>query len=120
MQVLEGALPQHNSALYSSRILGPHSRYGDVLMLDNLRVHQLSGLREWLAGRGVEVLYLPPYFPNFISIEQAWSKLRTVLRQAQALTQLALQEALQVATPWITQADARNRFHHCGYYVHRS
>jgi transposase len=42
-----------------------------VLVLDNLRVHHLTGLREWLAGRGIEVLFLPPYSPDFTPIEQA-------------------------------------------------
>lgn len=65
VQVLEGALNQHNFALYIGRILAPQLRRGDVLVLDNLRVHHLTGLREWLAQRGIEVLFLPPYSPDF-------------------------------------------------------
>jgi transposase len=42
-----------------------------VLVLDNLRVHHLTGLREWLTQRGIEVLFLPPKSPNFTPIEQA-------------------------------------------------
>jgi len=120
VQVLEGALTQRSFALYISRILGPRLRRGDVLVLDNLRVHHLTGLREWLAGRGVEVLFLPPYSPDFTPVEQAWSKLKAALRQAQARAQHTLQEALQTAIHWITPADARHWFHHCGYHVHRS
>ena len=60
VQVLEGALNQYSFARYSSRILAPQLRRGDVLVLDNLRVHHLTGLREWLARRGIEVLFLPP------------------------------------------------------------
>jgi transposase len=57
-----------------------------VLVLDNLRVHHLTGLREWLVQRGIEVLFLPPYSPDFTPIEQAWSKLKIKLRQGQART----------------------------------
>ena len=120
VQVLEGALNQHSFALYISRILAPQLRRGDVLVLDNLRVHHLTGLREWLLQRGIEVLFLPPYSPDFTPIEQAWSKLKTKLRQAQACTREALEEALHPAIDWITSHDAKAWFNHCGYHVHRS
>ena len=84
VQVLEGALNQHSFALYIGRILAPQLRRGDVLVLDKLRVHQLTGRREWLLQRGIEGRFLPPYSPDFTPIEQAWSKLKTKLRQAQA------------------------------------
>lgn len=61
---------------------------GDVLVLDNLAVDQPGGLREWLAERGVQVLFLLPYSPDSSPIEQAWSRLKTALRTA------------QVGTPW--------------------
>lgn len=64
VQALEGALNQRSFALYISRILAPQLRLGDVLVLDNLRVHHLIGLREWLAQRGIEVLFLPPTRPT--------------------------------------------------------
>ena len=120
VQVLEGALNQHSFALYIGHILAPQLRRGDVLVLDNLRVHHLTGLREWLVQRGVEVLFLPPYSPDFSPIEQAWSKLKTKLRQAQARTREALEEGLHPAIDWITGHDAKAWFNHCGYHVHRS
>ena len=120
VQVLEGALNQHSFALYIGRILAPQLRRGDVLVLDNLRVHHLPGLREWLVQRGIAVLFLPPYSPDFTPIEQAWSKLKTKLRQAQARTREALEEALYSAIDWITSHDAKAWFNHCGYHVHRS
>ena len=120
VQVLEGALNQPSFALYISRILAPQLRRGDVLVLDNLRVHHLTGLREWLAGRGIEILFLPPYSPDFTPIEQAWSKLKTKLRQAQARTRQALEEALHPAIDWITGSDAKAWVNRCGYHVHRS
>lgn len=120
VQLLEGALNHCSFALYIVRILAPQLRRGDVLVLDNLRVHHLTGLREWLGKRGVELLFLPPYSPDFTPVEQAWSKLKTRLRQAQARSWQALKEAVQDAIDWISSDDARAWFNHCGYHVHRS
>ena len=120
VQVLDGALNQRSFAFYVGRVLGPQLRRGDVLVLDNLPVHKLGGLQQELAQRGVEVLFLPPYSPDFTPVEQAWSKLKTQLRQAQARTREALEAAVQTAVDWITSHDANAWFNHCGYQVHRS
>ncbi|TGE11207.1 transposase, partial [Hymenobacter elongatus] len=117
VQVLSAPLTQRSFALYIARILAPQLRRGDVLVLGNLRVHHLTGLRQWLGKRGVEVLFLPPYSPDFSPIEQAWSKLKTKLRAAQARTEQALKAALHEAIAWISSPDARHWFAHCGYHV---
>ena len=100
-----------------SRFLAPTLRSGDVLVLDNLAVHRISGLREWLAERGVQVLFLPPYSPDFSPIEQAWSKLKTAVRTAQAQSRAALEAAVQAAVDWISSQDAQHWFDHCGYHM---
>jgi transposase len=117
VQLLTGALNQRSFAFYITQCLAPTLRAGDVLVLDNLAVHKLDGVVQWLAERGVEVLFLPPYSPDFSPIEQAWSKLKTKLRQARARTHQALQAALHEAIDWITSQDARNWFDHCGYHT---
>lgn len=61
----KGALNYKRFALYLSRFLVSTLRSGDVLVLDNLAVRKIGGLREWLAQRGVQVLFLPPYSPYF-------------------------------------------------------
>lgn len=76
-------------ARYGSLFPAPTLRAGDVLVLDNLT----DGLREWLAERGVQGLFLPPYSPDFSPIAQAWSKLKTAVRAPQA----QCREALRVA-----------------------
>lgn len=117
VQLLSAPLNRRSFALYIARILAPQLRRGDVLVLDNLRVHHLTGLGEWLGKRGIEVLFLPPYSPDFSPVEQAWSKLKTKLRDAQARTEQALKAALQAAIDWISAQDARHWFGHCGYHV---
>lgn len=117
VQLLEGALNQRSFAWYVTECLAPTLRPGDVLVLDNLPVHKLDGVEQWLAQRGVQVLFRPPYSPDFSPVEQGWSKLKTKLRQAQARTQQALETAVQEAMEWITSQDARNWFDHCGYHT---
>lgn len=117
VQLFEGALNYERFTLYVSQFLAPTLRAGDVLVLDNLAVHKIGGLREWLGERGVQVLFLPPYSPDFSPIEQAWSKLKTALRSAQAQSRAALQAAVQAAVDWISSTDAKNWFDHCGYHI---
>ncbi len=117
MQLLEGGLNYVNFAWYVTECLAPTLRRGDVLVMDNLSVHKLPGVVDWLAERGVEAVFLPPYSPDFSPVEQAWSKLKTALRAAQARTRQALEQALQQAINWITSQDARNWFDHCGYHT---
>ncbi|RYE05255.1 MAG: hypothetical protein EOP33_06895 [Rickettsiaceae bacterium] len=67
-----------------------------------------------MAQRGVNVLFLPPYSPDFSPIEQAWRKLKTKLRTCAARSYEALKEALLETRDWISSQGAQNRFDHCG------
>jgi transposase len=116
VQLFEGALNCERCTLYVSRFLAPTLRRGDVLVLDNLAIHKISGPPEWLAERWVQVLSLPPYSPDFSLIE-AWSKFKTALHTAQARGRQALEEAVQAAVAWVTSTDAQHWFDHCGYHV---
>jgi len=115
---LDGALNEAAFAPYLDQVLGPTLVPGDVVVLDNLRVHKMAGMAERVAAYGARLLFLPPYSPDFNPIELAWSKLKTALRTAQARTRQALSEALTQACNWITKTDAQNWFAHCGYHVH--
>ncbi len=115
---LDGAMNTASFVAYIEQVLGPTLAPGDVVVLDNLRVHKAPGVAEAVAAFGARLLFLPPYSPDFTPIELAFSKLKTALHTAQARTRQALTEALRVALNWISQADAKNWFHHCGYHVH--
>ncbi|SDZ00478.1 transposase [Hymenobacter psychrophilus] len=97
VQLLEGSLNYVNFAWYVTECLVPTLQPGDVLVLDNLSVHKLPGVVDWLAERGVQVAVLPPYSPNFSPVEQAWSKFKTKLRATQARTRQALEQVLEQA-----------------------
>jgi len=63
--------------------------------------------------------HLPPDFPDFKPIALAISKLKTWLRTAQARTRDLLEDAMRAAAEWLTEADAKNWFAHCGSHVHQ-
>lgn len=105
-------------AAYLGQVLGPTLQPGDVVVLDNLRVHKVAGLTELVEARGARLLYSPPYLPDFNPIKLAFSKLKTWLRTAQARTREAPAAVIQTATDWITGHDTKNWFDHCGYHVH--
>ncbi|MGI4870322.1 MAG: IS630 family transposase [Janthinobacterium lividum] len=115
---VNGAVNGDVFAAYLDQVLGPTLQADDVVVLDNLSVHKVAGLDKIAHKYGARLLYLPPYSPDFNPIELAFSKLKTWLRTAQARTRDLLEEAICAAAEWITEADAKNGFDHCGYHVH--
>ena len=113
-----GAVNGDVFAAYLEQVLGPTLVPGDVVVLDNLPAHKVAGLAELVEARGTRLLYLTPYSPNFNPIELAFSKLKTWLRTAQVRTREALETVIQTATEWVTEADTKNWFDHCGHHVH--
>jgi transposase len=74
-------------------------------------------VRELIEGRGCELIYLPPYSPDLNPIEEAFSKMKNLLRKAEARGREALLEAIGAAISAVTDQDARGFFEHCGYRV---
>ncbi len=72
-------------------------------------------MKEIIEGRGCELLYLPPYSPDFNPIEQAFSKVKELIRKAEARTREALIGAMGKALEAVSAQDARGFFGHCGY-----
>ena len=100
---------------YLERVLVASLRPGQVVVMDNLTAHKGSRVRELIEGRGCELLYLPPYSPDFNPIEEAFAKLKTLLRKAEARSREVLIEAMGWALEMLTARDARNFFEHHGY-----
>jgi transposase len=116
---VEGAVDTLCFDAYLERVLGPRLRPGDVIVLDNLGAHKASRIEEVAAERGAQVLWLPPYSPDYSPIEQCWSKIKSYLRGAKARTNEALDKALAQAIKLVTKADIRGWFKHCGYSLAR-
>jgi transposase len=105
---------------YLEQVLCPKLKAGDVVVMDNLSAHKVKGVRELIAASGAELLYLPPYSPDFNPIEKAWSKLKQWLRAAKARTAEELDQAITEALKAITADNAAAWFRHCGYRVQQS
>ena len=111
----EGAL---DAALFRTcvrEILLPATRPGDILVMDNLRSHKDREALGLLEGAGVAVRFLPAYSPDYNPIELMWSKVKALLRQAEARTPTALVSAIGEALERVTSKDATHWFAHCGY-----
>lgn len=92
--VLDGPINATVFRAYVEQVLAPTLANGDILILDNLSSHKVAGVREAVEARGAQVLYLPPYSPDLNPIEQAFAKLKTLLRKAQERTRDGLWAAI--------------------------
>lgn len=98
------------------RMLAPSLQAGQIVILDNLHTHTADKVRLAIEARGCQLLFLPSYSPDLSPIEEAFSKLKAVLRRIGARTPGALQEAIGQALLTITAQDASGWFEHCGYF----
>jgi transposase len=115
---INGAVDGVVFKVYVEEVLSPTLKAGDVVVMDNLPAHKVSGVRELIEARGAKLIYLPPYSPDLNPIEKCWSKIKTYLRKAKARTREELEKALREVLLLITEADAQNWFKSCGYAIH--
>jgi transposase len=100
---------------YVEHALLPALQPGNVVVMDNLPGHRLPKVRELIESTGAQLLYLPPYSPDFNPIEMIWSKVKRLLRSAAARTIDALHAAFGWAMDAVTPDDILGCFRHCGY-----
>ena len=84
--LLDGPMNGPAFLAYAEQVLAPELRPGDIVVMDNLPAHRISGVREAIEKVGARLLFLPPYSPDFNPIEMAFSKLKALLRKAAART----------------------------------
>jgi transposase len=97
------------------RFLAPSLEEGQVVVLDGLGAHRTEKVRELIEGRGADLVFLPPYSPDLNPIEEAFSKVKQLVRRAGARTREALVEAIGRALAAVTPEDAAGWFDHAGY-----
>lgn len=115
--ILEGAADTCAFELSVERVLAPSLRPGQIVIMDNLSIHQGPRVQQAIEARGCRLVHLPSSSPDLSPIEEAFSKLKACLRRLGARTPEALQEAIAQALQTITPQDARGYFAHCGYVV---
>jgi transposase len=112
---VEGSTTREVFEAYLEWVLAPQLRPGQVVVMDNLSAHKGSRVRELVKERGCKLLYLPPYSPDFNPIEQAFSKVKGLLRRAEGRTREALIEAMGTALSAVSRRKVRGFFDNCGY-----
>lgn len=116
--VVDGAINGDLFLAYVRQQLAPTLRPGDVVVMDNLASHKVAGVREAIESVGAEVVYLPPYSPDFNPIEMAFSKLKWLVRSAEARDVSSLWKLLGELTDRLRPSDCRGWFRKCGYATH--
>ena len=100
---------------YVEQFLAPSLQPGDVVVLDNLAVHKVDGVRQAIAAAGASLLYLPPYSPDLNPIEHLFAKLKALLRKAAARTKDQLWSTIGRLLDTCSSAECANYLDHCGY-----
>jgi transposase len=113
---IEGATDSEAFEAYVEHFLAPSLCEGQVVVLDGLGAHRPKKIRELIEARGVDLLFLPSYSPDFNPIEEAFSKVKTLVRKEGARVREALFEAIGRALAALTTEDAAGWFAHAGYW----
>jgi transposase len=103
---------------YIEHVLAPSLQAGQVVLMDNLSAHKGSRVAQLIEARACELWFLPSYSPDLSPIEQAFAKLKSAWRRAEARTPELLYETIIASLPSITASDACSFFRDCGYQVH--
>jgi transposase len=114
---VEGATTARVFETYLKKVLAPKLKEGQIVIMDNLGAHRPKRVREFIERKGCQLIYLPSYSPDYnpIEDEEAFAKIKNLLRKVAARTKEALVEAIGVALSALTAADARGFFEHAGY-----
>jgi transposase len=112
---VEGATTALVFEAYVEQVLAPSLHKGQIVVMDNLGAHRPKRVRELIEERGCELVYLPAYSPDYNPIEEAFAKIKNLVRKATARSKETLIEAIGVALSAVSAADARGFFEHAGY-----
>jgi transposase len=113
--VLDGPINREAFETYVKKVLVPELKPGDIVIMDNLPSHKSPKVREMIEAAGATLQYLPPYSPDFNPIENAFSKLKALLRKAAERTVDGLWKAIATLIDIFTPAECANYFKAAGY-----
>ena len=113
--VLDGPINRDAFLTYVNQVLVPELTPGDIVVMDNLSSHKGAGAREAIEAAGATLLYLPPYSPDFNPIENAFAKLKALLRKAAERSVDGLWTAIGRLIDLFTPSECANYFTAAGY-----
>ena len=114
---LDGAVNRLAFEAFVEQVLTPSLHPGDLVVMDNLSSHKGPRTAAFIRAVDAELVYLPPYSPDFNPIEQAFSKIKQALRTLAGRTVDALWREMQSVLERVTPSDATGYFRHCGYPI---
>ena len=115
--VFDGPVDTVTFRAYVEQVLVPTLRPGDVVVLDNLAAHKDPAVRAAIERAGAWLRFLPPYSPDFNSIEMAFAKLKAFLRAWRPRTFEDVCQLMAAALPLFSSAECANYVRHCGYRI---
>jgi len=113
--VLDGPINRVSFEAYVTHVLVPELRPGDIVVMDNLASHKAPAVRAAVEAAGARLLFLPPYSPDFNPIENAFAKLKALLRKAAERTVAGLWAAIGTLIDLFTPTECANYFAAAGY-----
>jgi transposase len=113
--LLDGAMNADAFLAYVEHVLVPELQPGDIVIMDNLSVHKGAAIRGAIQAAGASLQFLPPYSPDFNPIEQAFAKLKALMRKAAARTKEALWNKVGEILGAFTPGECKNYFTAAGY-----
>jgi transposase len=113
--VIDGAMNAAMFLAYVEQCLVPTLRRGDIVVLDNVNLHKVAGVREAIEKVGATLRYLPQYSPDLNPIEMPFSKFKAFLRKAAERTVPRLRRAIRSFLPRLSAQECANYFRHAGY-----
>jgi transposase len=111
----EGAMDGPTFVGYIEQCLVPTLKRGHIVIMDNLPAHRVPGVKETIEAVGARLLYLPKYSPEFNPIEQAFSKIKALLRKAAERSVETLMRRIGSILRSIGKRESINYFHNSGY-----
>jgi transposase len=118
--VVDGAMNGELFRAYVRQHLAAVRRPGDLVVMDNLPSHKVSGVAEAIRGAGADLVYLPPYSPDLNPIEQVFGKAKAEIRRRKPRTVAATEQLCGEAVDWFPAGECRRYIRHAGYGSHGS
>src|SRR3954468_18764301 len=115
VMTVEGGTGTAVFATYLEHFLLPSLSPGTLVVVDNVGAHQPDRIAELVTAAGCELVFLPAYSPDLSPIEEAFSKIKALVKAAAALTRAALDAAITAALDAVTAADIAGWFSHAGH-----
>ena len=113
--LLDGPINGDSFKAYVEQVLAPVIKPGDLVVLDNLSSHKTATVKKALGDNGIRTRYLPPYSPDLNPIENAFSKLKALVKSAEQRTIAGLWETVGQLIDQFSPTECSNYFRHCGY-----